>query len=357
MKNLPIYLKETDALLRAYFAAHPAARLTPDELQEGAYVYFERGGKRLRPALARLSAGALGGEAKEAAAIPAALGLECYHTWTLIHDDVIDHDDKRRGEPSVHALTAAAFASHGEKGAEYGADTAILAGDALHSAAIFYLASLSDSGEVSPAVTLAILKALEGDFGLRLISGETEDTRNALLFSGAFWEISEKDALSVISGKTAALFGVSALTGALIGQDSPAITPEAEALRDFAESCGMAFQLQDDVLGILADEEKLGKPVLGDLREGKATPLLLAAYENADEREKEFLRAAVGKTADREKLLAAKKILVDRGGVDYAERLADSYLARAEGSLARLPASRQKDLLGEWRAAMVRRDR
>lgn len=354
MTALSDYLSKTAGRVAEYFAAHPVRRLEPEELQKGTFAYFLRGGKRLRPALLCLAAGALGGEEKEIAAIPAALGVEFYHTWTLIHDDVIDHDDTRRGKASVHAEVFRDFASYGEKGREYAVDTAILAGDALHSAAIFYVASLEG---VDPRVPAAILRALEGDYGLRLISGEAIDTRNGLLYSGSFWEIPEEDVLAMISGKTAALFGISALAGAMIGQDSPVFTPAARALADFAENCGMAFQLQDDVLGLLADEEKLGKPVLSDLREGKATPLLLRGYRNASAEEQAFLRRVIGVSENKEELAEARRILIDRGGAAYAEHLAEEYLSRAEKALSLLPDSTQKDLLGNWCAAMVRRDR
>ena len=356
MNELELYLKETGNLLEVYRKTHPVFPLYPDELQEGAFAYFLRGGKRLRPALARLSAGALGGEKAENAVIPLALGLELYHNWTLIHDDVIDHDLTRRGQKSVHVFAGEKFSSY-KKGMEYGEDVAILAGDALHSAALFYIASLADGGVVSAETALGVIRELEGDFGLRLISGETLDTKNGLLFADCFHKVTDEDVLKVIAGKTAALFGISALAGAFAGQNSPRRTPEALALLEFAENCGMAFQLQDDILGLSADEKKLGKPLYSDLREGKATLILLAAYRNAGEKDREFLRGVIGKTEDTALLSRAKEILFAAGGVEYAEKTAEDYLKKAETALCRLPESRERALLQALCFFMLRRDR
>ena len=103
-EKLLSYLKESgDAILSSY-KENPPYALTPAELHEGTFVYFERGGKRLRPAICRLAAGVLGGPEAEAAATPCALALELYHNWTLVHDDMIDHDDTRRGKSAVHKL-------------------------------------------------------------------------------------------------------------------------------------------------------------------------------------------------------------------------------------------------------------
>ncbi len=357
MKTLSVYLKETAVLVEEYHAAHPLFPLEPAEFMEGAYAYFSRGGKRLRPAILRLSAGVLGGKDAENAALPAALGIEFYHNWTLIHDDVIDHDATRRGKPSVHAATAAAFSDAGaETAAEYGTDIAILAGDALHSAAIAHFASLSDSGKVRPEVALKILSLLEGNYGLRLLNGETIDTKNGLLYGkNAFWKIPESEVIGMMAGKTGALFAIAALAGALIGQNSPELTPEAKALSAFAEHCGVAFQLQDDILGLTADEEKLGKPILSDLREGKPTVLLLRAYKKSSEEEKAFLRRTVGQSRNPGELLQAREILLKNGGVSETEKLAAAALEKARAALSCLPDSSYKSLLAEWCEFMLDR--
>ncbi len=349
------YLRQTGQLLEEIRKNDPPFAYRTPELAEGTYAYYLRGGKRLRPALCRMAAGALGGEEAENAALPCALGLEYYHNWTLIHDDVLDHDDFRRGASAVHKLAADRFREHGDKAAEYGVDLAILAGDALHSAAV---AAIAGKSRVAPEVRLEILRLLEGLYGPRLIEGETVDTKNGVLYgAGRFYEISAEEALEVIRGKTGALFAVSARAGALIGQNSPGETPLVRALTDFAESCGVAFQLQDDILGLTASEEALGKPVLSDVREGKPTVLLLTSFANATEEERSFLLRVVGKNADDGQTKRARDILLARGGVEECRRLADQYIKTADGALSALPPSRWRDLLEAWRDAMVDRDR
>ncbi len=357
-EKLLSYLKESGEAILSFYKKNPPFALTPAELMEGTFVYFERGGKRLRPAICRLSAGALGGDEAEKAAAPCALGLELYHNWTLVHDDMIDHDDTRRGKSAVHKLISDSFLSYGEeKAAEYGFDTALLAGDALHSASISYISMLSDSGFVPPAVTLKILSLLEGEYGPRLISGETIDTKNGLLYgAGAFYHMTPEEVIFMMAGKTGALFAISALSGAMIGLGKADPTdPMARALANFAENCGLAFQLQDDILGITSDEKTLGKPIGSDIREGKPTILLLTAYKNANEEEKEFLRRVVGISKDKEEILRARQILLDKG-VEETKEMATRYLTEAEKDLSLLPDSPRKELLESWRRFMLHRD-
>ncbi len=362
MKNeLLAYLKESGEAILSYYKATPPFALTPAELMEGTFVYFERGGKRLRPAICRLAAGALGGKEAEKAAVPCALALELYHNWTLVHDDMIDHDDTRRGEKAVHKLISDAFEGKTapETAREYGFDTALLAGDALQSASISYLTKLSDSGFVPPEVTLKILSLLTGEYGPRLISGETVDTKNGLIYGkGAFWNMTEQEVLKMMAGKTGALFAISALSGALIGLKSTHREhPMAKALALFAEKCGIAFQLQDDILGITSTQKVLGKPILSDLREGKPTLLLIYGYEMATEEEKEFLRSTVGCTEDEDELCRARDILILRGGVEKTKALAEQYLEEARKALSLLPDSPYKDLLEAWRSYMLSRNK
>lgn len=353
------YLKESGEAVLSYYKENPPFELTPKELMDGTFVYFERGGKRLRPAICRLAAGALGGEEAERAATPCALALELYHNWTLVHDDMIDHDDLRRGKKAVHKLVADDFLSvTDEKTAvEYGLDTALLAGDALHSASVYYLSRLSDTGFVPADVTLKILSLLEGEYGPRLISGETLDTKNGLIYGkGRFFDRSEEEVLFMMAGKTGALFAISALSGALIGsRSSDEKRAECAALARFAESCGIAFQLQDDILGVTSTEEKLGKPIGSDIREGKPTLLLLTAYKNATEEEKDFLGRTVGISTEEKDILRAREILLARGVKETVEK-AEAYLEDAKRSLLLLPDSRWKELLEAWRSFMLNRE-
>lgn len=358
-EQLLSYLKESGDTVLSYYKENPPFPLTPKELMDGTFVYFERGGKRLRPAICRLAAGALGGEEAEKAAVPCALALELYHNWTLIHDDMIDHDDLRRGKKAVHKLVSDELASETDEktAVEYGFDTALLAGDALHSASIYYLSRLSDTGFVPADVTLKILNLLEGEYGPRLISGETLDTKNGLIYGKSrFFDRSEDEVLFMMAGKTGALFAISALSGALIGaRYADETKEECAALARFAESCGLAFQLQDDILGITSTEEKLGKPIGSDLREGKPTLLLLTAYKNATDEEKAFLRRTVGISTEEKDILRAREILL-ACGVKETEERAKAFLEEAKESLSVLPDSPWKELLEAWRSFMLNRE-
>ena len=350
------YLKESGNAVFSFYREHPFFSLTPSELMEGSFVYFERGGKRLRPAICRMAAGALGGQKAEFAAVPCALALELYHNWTLVHDDMIDHDDLRRGKSAVHKLVKDLFVKDYASAGEYGYDTALLAGDALHSAAVYYLCRLSDSGEVAPEVTLKILSLLEGEYGPRLISGEAVDTKNGILRNHNFCLPSEEEVLSMMAGKTGALFAISALSGALIGQNRADISPEAQALADFAEDCGIAFQLQDDILGITSTEEKLGKPIGSDIREGKPTLILIHSYQNANEEEKAFLRRTVGCPCSEGDLLKARNILLERGGKDYTVAKANKLLDSARSKLQAIADGPHRQIFDYWCDFMLLRE-
>ena len=160
----------------------------------------------------------------------------------------------------------------------------------------------------------------------------------------------------MMAGKTGALFAISALSGALIGsrQTDPDV-PACSALAHFAELCGLAFQLQDDILGVTSTEKTLGKPIGSDIREGKPTILLLTAYENATEEEKEFLRRTVGTSKNEEDILRARSILIERG-MEETRALAASYLQKATEELASLPDSTYKELLKSWCDFMLNRE-
>ncbi len=354
------YLKETGDKILSYYKENPPFALTPAELMEGTFVYFERGGKRLRPAICRLCAGILGGKLAEDEAIPCALALELYHNWTLVHDDMIDHDDTRRGKSAVHKLIQDQFLSQTEKevAQEYGFDAALLAGDALHSASISYLSHLSDTGFVPPEVTLKIISLLEGEYGPRLISGETVDTKNGLLYGAdGFWRLTREEIVDMMAGKTGALFAISALSGALIGAgNTNTEDPSVKTLALFAENCGIAFQLQDDILGITSTQEKLGKPIGSDIREGKPTLLLLSAYQNASPQEQAFLRQVVGRSKNEEEILRAREILLRCGGVEKTKEIAKKHLDKAARCLAVLQDSPAKSLLSAWCDFMLNRD-
>lgn len=220
------------------------------------------GGKRLRPVLCLLAAEAVADDT--ARAIPVAAGLEYLHTFTLVHDDVMDDDTLRRGQPTVHAL--------------WGAPVAITAGDGLYALAMATL--LDDSQGTDPAI-LARIARNAAEVSFALCAGQTRD----LLFEHRE-HVDLDEYHDMIRGKTAVLMGLSTQTGALAaGADEQ----DTKDLHEYGLQLGLAFQVKDDLLDLEATEEEIGKPPDSDLRAGKKTYPVVHAMHTLDEKRRERL--------------------------------------------------------------------
>lgn len=331
-------------------------RLGPEHLQRAAYAYLERPAKRLRPALLLMCCRAAGGD--EAQALPAAAAVEVFHTWTLIHDDVIDNDALRRGQATVHVAAANWAATElgagPEPAAAYGRDVAILAGDALQAWATDLLLKCAGRG-VPERVVLDLASRMQTVLNHRLLEGELLDVQ----FSYRPVEtLSEAEVLTMLRLKTGVLLEYCASAGAAIGlRCLPGENPLVDGLGEFASLCGVAFQLQDDILGVSGDERKLGKPVGSDLREGKVTTLVLHALRTADAPRRDTLRRALGRSqASAADIAAAHRCLAELGSIHYTRNLALDTVHRALARLHQaLPPTPMRDLLEAWAEAMVER--
>ncbi len=364
-ESLLEYITERSRLVDNCIYSHASDKPALNCLDQGAYTYVRRGGKRLRPCVLSLCAGILGGKEKEEAALPAAAAVELFHTWTLIHDDIIDHDTLRRGGPSVHTDAAndiiASFPNlKKETALEYGEDVAILSGDLLHARSISLLTRLHQNG-ISPEVVITLIDMLETDCLGPLLDGEMEDTAMGLIkdcSEESLLSISDKDVLRIEENKTSALFAYCASAGGMIGLNTADKNhPSVRALFDFAYRCGLAFQIQDDILGIIGDEKKLGKPIGSDIREGKKSVLLLHAYHQATDRERALLSSVCGnREADENRVKQAIDIIRNRGGIAYASKMASDFLENARTALSPLPDNRYKSLLLDWADSMVARN-
>ena len=221
-------------------------------LKEAMAHYPGAGGKRLRPLLATIVSEAVGGKAE--AAMPFGIALEMVHNFTLVHDDVMDEDDTRRGLKTVHSL--------------YGVPEAILAGDAMFARAF----EIVLESEVPSADLVELTDILARSVRL-LAEGQQMDmdfeTRN---------EVSSEEYLKMIERKTAVLMSAACRVGAIFGGGSHA---QQMALRQYGLDLGMAFQLIDDTLDYTGTAKELGKPVGNDIQEGKATLPLIYALRNA----------------------------------------------------------------------------
>lgn len=234
----------------------------PESLYKPCKYALESGGKRLRPFLVLISAKAVGGKFIDV--YNAALALEILHNFTLIHDDIMDNADLRRGRPTVHK--------------KFDSDTAILAGDSL--IAFAYRMLLKDcrnnSINVMNRFTNGIIEVCEG----QSYDKEFESKKN----------VSIKEYKLMIRKKTAALAETCCAIGAELGGGSK---DEINNLAVFGRNLGMAFQLQDDFLDIFGDTNKFGKVVGGDLIEGKKTFLFLKAFESSKGKEREELEKVI----------------------------------------------------------------
>jgi geranylgeranyl diphosphate synthase type I len=330
-------------------------RLEPAHLSEAAMAYVALGGKHLRPAMLTWSCLAMGGSADDA--LPAAAAVELYHTWTMIHDDIIDRDDRRRGGPTVHAQ----FRDHavrdlgldGAEAAHYGLSLAVLSGDVGHATAVALLRKCPVA-ERNPGLILQLVAELEGEVLAAIASGEALD----LLYSYRPIEsVSESQILKMYRGKTARIYAFAARAGGMLGLGAyPPRNAQINALERYGMLCGTAYQLQDDILGLTADERRLGKPVGSDIREGKRTTILCHAWKRADRRERERLQQALGNpAADAQQIKAAISILKRRQGLAHTRLLARRFASQAIAALQPLPASSAKRLLATLARRMVNR--
>ena len=224
----------------------------PGELREASLHLVKAGGKRLRPCLTLACCEVVGGRAE--GALETAAALELLHTFSLIHDDIMDHSPLRRGVRTVHRI--------------WGEPMAILAGDALF-AKVFEALSLNASRIGMDGRRTAELFRLVSRASFELSQGQALD----LLLSRRL-NLTEEEYVRMVSLKTGALMRACASAGALLGGGTPS---QVRRLGRYGENLGIAFQIQDDILGLVGEKEEMGKPVGSDLREGKRTLVVCLA--------------------------------------------------------------------------------
>ncbi|WP_420849563.1 polyprenyl synthetase family protein [Paenibacillus montanisoli] len=270
----------------------------PPKLREAIMYSLEAGGKRLRPILVLTAAEAVAQEKKaRKQALPVACAVEMIHTYSLIHDDLpaMDNDDYRRGKPTNHKV--------------YGEAMAILAGDGLLTHAFYavtWAAALGASAETTLAIVSDLAK-LAGAPGM--VGGQAAD----ILGEQGVTSLEELEYIHL--HKTSDLIVFSVLAGARIGG---ANRQQLDSLQQFARKLGLAFQIQDDILDLIGDEAKLGKPVQSDVEQQKVTYPYLIGME-------ESLALVERLTQEAKKALADAKLAMP----DYLLAIAD-YLMRRD---------------------------
>ena len=291
----------------------------PKVLYRAARHIIDAGGKRLRPFLVLKTCKLVGGNEDDALAT--ASSLELLHTFTLLHDDIMDEDEKRRGVPSVHA--------------KWDTPTAIVAGDLLFAKVYESITKHTDPKRVKPKRTLQVLQEVS-EATIALCEGQTRD----MLFEDRE-TVSEEEYFEMINGKTAALFEVSARCGGLLGG---ATKNQVKKLGEFGHYSGLAFQIIDDVLALTADEKVLKKPIGNDVREGKRTLIVVRALEKASKKQqKKILETLGNKDASTEQIQETIALIDSLGAIAYAKKLADRYISKAKKALAKFPEGEDKE--------------
>lgn len=277
----------------------------------GAMMHLiEGGGKRLRATLPWLVAKAVGDTHSGLLDVGAA--IEIIHNFTLVHDDIMDDDDVRRGRPAVHV--------------EYDLPTAINAGDAM-------LAIAFEAMAVAEGIEPELLPFLVKRIG-RMVRKCSEGQQLDIEFEDRE-VVSEEEYIEMIHGKTAAMFLTCAEVGShLAGADEEII----QCMHDWGLALGLCFQLMDDLIDVLSDSDTLGKPSGSDVAQGKRTMMVIHALKQPSCQSKDDLLAVLGKgdNVTAEQVAKGHKALHDLGSIDYAKAKAEAYHRKAHDCLDRL---------------------
>lgn len=311
MSELSEYLatsaRSIDTMIDRYFAG------ASGELNKASAHLLSAGGKRLRPAVVMLSADAVSpGSSSEI--MPAALALELTHTFTLIHDDIMDGDTLRRGVPTVHTV--------------WDMPTGILAGDVLYAKAFeFLMRSKADDEAKARAVSMLAVACAELCLGQHMdMSFEKRS------------DVDEGEYLEMVQKKTGVLYAAAAGIGATLAGGN---ARQVRALYNFGLNTGMAFQIQDDVIDLLAPPEKSGKDRASDLREGKQTLIWIKAKERGIDLSR-YRRDLTDAEID-----AAIRELEDAGVIAEVTGIATDLVVTSAKQLSILPPTKERELLKE----------
>lgn len=298
--------------------AKQIGQTSPANLYQPIEYTLNMGGKRLRPVMLLMGCDLFGGDIKKA--LPAAIAVEVFHNFTLLHDDMMDQADIRRNQPSVHK--------------KYSKNAAILSGDAMSIMAYQYLMK-TESSVIQKVTSLFSQTATEVCEGQQY-DMDFENQAN----------VSIDDYLKMIRLKTAVLIAGSFKMGALLGEASD---NDANRLYQFGINLGLAFQLQDDLLDVFADQDKFGKKIGGDIIANKKTFLLLKALEIANPRQKEELKDWINQTDfdPVRKVNAVKKIYTDLGLKEISYQKSEDFYQSAlkELQAIEVESDRQEPLI------------
>jgi octaprenyl-diphosphate synthase len=277
----------------------------------GSYI-FQNSGKKIRPALLLLCSKLFGYKGNENILMSAL--IETIHSASLIHDDIIDNSDVRRGRESIHS--------------RWGPNITVLLGDFLYIKALGYSLH-SQHRQITKILT---------DISARMIEGELNE-----YYRSGNLDLAEEDYLDIIDKKTASLFAASCRIGGILGNASD---EEEHSLVEYGTSLGMSFQIIDDLLDFTGDEKVLGKPVFSDLNEGRITLPLIYTMTNDGGMNRKRITAILkknnlGKETQKEIL----EIIQSNGALDYTYKKAEEYSFKSREIISQFPESVHREAL------------
>lgn len=317
---------EIQEKVNAYIASLPYER-KPKSLYDPIEYVLAAGGKRIRPSFVLMAYNLFHDDVDRI--LPVATALETYHNYTLLHDDLMDKADMRRGRPTVHR--------------KWDDNTAILSGDTMLVLAYEHLAKC-DTKYLKPALDLFTETALEVSEGQQF---DMEfETRN---------DVAEEEYIEMIRLKTSVLLACALKMGAVVAGASDA---DANALYAFGEKVGLAFQLQDDLLDVYGDPKVFGKAIGGDITSNKKTFMLINAFNRADAGTRaELERWTTATEFDPAEKIAAVTEIYNRLGIDkLAEQRIKEYFEQSRQHLDELSVSDdRKAVLREYTERMMNR--
>ena len=292
----------------------------PKQLYDAASHLIIHGGKRLRPYLVLKSCQMLGG--KQSDAISAASAVEMIHNFTLVHDDIMDNDEMRHGVTTTHK--------------KFDIPLAILAGDVLYSKAYN---TISSKSKLSSNYTTQLVSKLSKTC-IEICEGQVDDIK----FAENKRIPTEKEYVKMIEKKTAVLFEVSCAMGAICAKRKQ---KDVKNLSAFGRNLGIAFQITDDLIGIIGDSKITKKPVGNDIREGKKSlPIILAIKKARGQNRTKIMRVFGNSGASKQQINLAVNVIRSLGVEKEVRDIALKYAQRAEKSISSYTGSAKNEMTG-----------
>ncbi|MCD5383501.1 polyprenyl synthetase family protein [candidate division WOR-3 bacterium] len=284
--------------------------------------FATRGGKRIRPILMIETYLSCGGK-DEGGIIEASISIELLEDYLLIHDDIIDRDDLRRGGATLDRMAEEAMGAGRQSPSHFGLSCALLGGDMLASLALLPILESGFPSKMKIKALQRFVYACMDCFKGELLDVVMEGCQN----------IDEDGLINMIDLKTGSY--TTSLPVVLGGIFAGVL--DISGLMEYGKLIGRAFQIRDDILGTFGDNKETGKPISSDIKQGKATLLTLYVLKNGTKKEKGLLKSKMGKDIGEEDTEMIRKIMRESGALDYSMRKIEYYAELAQKLLPRLP--------------------